>query len=225
MKKLFTLALGSTALMGVSTMGPVQAADFEVDPVSAEDTSGFYLGGSIGYGIAENDVRFYSPPGFESKDTEGNVLGGAFAGYNFNLTEGFVLGVEGDVIFTDIAGTQTDPAVPSGFVLTETKMLYSITGRAGVKVKDVLLYVVGGAAFTDSSHKGSANVAINFESSDVGFTVGGGAEMTIMENWFARLQYKYYRFDDKFGLPAGFTRPHDFTIYLHSITAGVGVRF
>ena len=68
----------------------------------------------------------------------------------------------------------------------------SIRGRAGFAVDRALFYATGGAAFTSFNYSNS-----NGDSSSnarVGYTVGGGIEYAVTNDWSVRAEYRYSAF-------------------------------
>jgi opacity protein-like surface antigen len=76
-------------------------------------------------------------------------------GYNYQFSNSFVLGVEGDIGAADVHGARTAgssltiPGLTSALFVTEdkTRWIATATARAGYAWGRTLLYVKGGAAF------------------------------------------------------------------------------
>jgi outer membrane immunogenic protein len=155
--------------------------------------SGAYVGAQIGYewGTSSNSV-FASPGagvGLGSYSPNG-VVGGAHIGYNYQISQ-FVVGLEGDVNGSSYRGNN---AVFGGLgtVSTRSNVDGSIRGRVGVAWDRALIYATGGAAF-GSIHDSFANgIGVDTESTTrVGWTVGGGVEYAVTNNWSVRAEYRY----------------------------------
>jgi outer membrane immunogenic protein len=142
----------------------------------------------------------------------GGFIGGGQAGYNWQ-TGAFVLGVETDFQGTtlsrsrDLVGpTFFDPFIgASDYLALHSKIsldwLGTTRGRVGfVATPDnrLMIYATGGVAYGG----GSANLSIydnatgsfftgNPSSSRVGWTVGGGVEYALTNNWTIRGEYLY----------------------------------
>jgi hypothetical protein len=102
---LLTLASAPTlAADAIESVRPV--APMEEPPLAT--WSGPYAGIQLGYGFAGKA----NEPGNEI-DTDGFV-GGGFAGYNAELGNGIVAGVEGDVNYSGIKGDNAGTSVKSG---------------------------------------------------------------------------------------------------------------
>jgi outer membrane immunogenic protein len=144
------------------------------------------------------------------------VIGGANVGFNYQIpgwnwfsSSGVVIGLEGSVDGTSLSNTAA-LAFPSGTVLTahtRADVQGSIRGRLGIAWDRALFYATGGVAFggfnTDFSIFGPAFVSpagvpfgafggtSNFSKTRVGWTVGGGIQYAITNNWSVRAEYRY----------------------------------
>jgi outer membrane immunogenic protein len=71
----------------------------------------------------------------------------------------------------------------------------SIRGRLGIAWDRALLYATGGAAFGGfNSFFSSPNGTDTFSSTRVGWTVGGGLEYAVTNNWSVYAEYRYSDF-------------------------------
>ncbi len=127
--------------------------------------TGFYIGAHGGAGYDRDRIGFVGST--ESANTHfAGVLGGGQIGYNYQLANKFVLGLEGDVSWADLKGGQTCGAanglsavgVPTGafdpfFQTCNTQMswLATATGKLGYSWDRTLYYLKGGVAFTDET--------------------------------------------------------------------------
>lgn len=184
---------------------PAPAPIFEPAPVAT--WAGPYAGVQLGYGFGGSVER----PGNDIS-TDG-FQGGVFGGYNFQNGQ-FVYGLEGDVNYSNIDGTNAGEAARSRFD-------GSIRARAGMAVTDdVLVYgTFGGAA-----EKQRVEVAgVRDSNTMLGYTVGGGVDARLTEQVFARGEYRYTDYGDKdFDFGAGAV-PYESSN--HRVTLGVGFKF
>jgi outer membrane immunogenic protein len=145
-------------------------------------------------------------------------LGAVHAGYNWQVNN-WLFGVEGDWAWLNrsVSNAQTTfdtfnpgPARPDGtmFLSGTNHWIASVRGRLGVIAQPQwMLYVTGGAAWTDSSTTATwipipgalspapSNSAVSFDSTKTGFVVGAGVEWMFAPHWIARAEYLYYQFD------------------------------
>ena len=187
---------------------PAFAADLTPPPVVAIPAvplftwTGLYLGGQIGYAWG-TDTLTVSPFGFGTNFTPNGVVGGAHIGYNLQLNQ-FVVGLEGDV-----EGTGISRNFSPGGVLYDTKIPVqgSIRGRLGVAFDRALLYATGGAEFANFENSVTGFPGFDQNSTTrVGWTIGGGIEYAVTNNWSIRAEYRFSDFGTirgGLGLPTG----------------------
>lgn len=141
--------------------------------------------------------------------TDGTVIGGGQAGYNWQLYNNFVLGVEGDI---NGGGLSTTTSVPAGGVgglaggsnfKASSDFNASIRGRLGYAWNQWLFYGTGGIAFADANLRtnfaggtapGGTVVPGSHESKSatlMGPTYGGGVEYAMMPNLSVGAEYRY----------------------------------
>ena len=158
--------------------------------------TGVYIGGQIGYEWGKSSDSVFASPGAGvglGSYSPSGVTGGAHIGYNYQINQ-FVVGVEGDVNGSSYHGSN---AVFGGLgtVSTRTDIDGSIRGRVGYAWDRALFYATGGAAFGpvhDSFTNGLGTDSTS--STKIGWTVGGGVEYAITNNWSARVEYRYTDF-------------------------------
>jgi len=189
MKKLLLASAGFLAL-GIAS---ASAADLSRVPVKAPaymlpplyNWTGFYLGINGGGGWGRSDYSGAFSTG--SFDTSGGVVG-ATIGYNWQVSNQFVLGLEGDIDWSSMRGSSA-----CAFTSCETRndWLGTVRGRVGyVGFWDrVMPYVTGGLAVgnikTSVAGLGSSN------ETKAGWTVGAGIEAAIAGRWTAKVEYLY----------------------------------
>jgi outer membrane immunogenic protein len=107
--------------------------------------------------------------------------GGAYAGYNFQVGPQLVLGVEGDITGSGMDGSVSGLGVKNTWNAT-------LRGRAGWAYNQFLLYGTGGLALggLKASTPGDSETK-----TQVGWTLGLGAEAIVTRSITARLEYRY----------------------------------
>ena len=190
-KLLTTTALiclaGGTALAAdlPSEKGPPVYAP---PPPPAFSWSGVYIGGQVGYGWGNSSAPFTDTAPFPGLSQCG-VIGGVHIGYNYQVSQ-FVFGLEGDV--NARLEPVTAPSRLAWAMACEKNIDASIRGRIGYAFDRVLIYATGGGAY--GSFHTSYNDGVAFDSFNdgrVGWTVGGGLEYAIDNNWSVRAEYRY----------------------------------
>ncbi|MBN8998114.1 MAG: porin family protein [Rhizobiales bacterium] len=217
MLRIRTLSVAAGAL-ALGTV-PALPADFSFDQPTLAAAPGFtwtgpYLGAIAGYGWGQFNVD--RGIGSSAPNVSGFKLG-AYAGYNFEMGNNVVLGVEGDVNWDNLNGDYL--AVTSNSVSQDWDS--TLRARAGYSFGRVLAYGTGGLAVT-----GATLDTAGFSSSNThwGWTLGAGAEAAVTSNITARLEYQYADYGTEFyqtGLGSGANV--DFNT--STIRAGIGYKF
>lgn len=175
------------------------AADLPLKARAAKtvyDWTGFYVGGHFGYG----DAGF--GPGTNPLALQGSGLphsatgltGGYQLGYNRQLANGFVLGIEADSTFTAPLDFPAHERAPAPFNTT-LDYVGTVRGRLGYAFDRFMPFVTGGFAW------GHTHINVNdadgvTERSPVGqyqtgWTAGLGLEFAVSGNWSAKAEYDY----------------------------------
>ena len=215
-------ALLSTGAMAADLRAPVyKAPPAGVLPV-AYDWTGFYIGGHIGYGWAQNN--WTDSFGLVSTGNDANgILGGGQVGYNYQIGQ-FVLGVEGDFSAAGISGGTT--ALSSNFN-TNVDWTSTVTGRLGMAFDRWLVYGKGGVAWGRSRYSTNFYTfpgAVEVSDTRVGWTAGAGVEYAFAPQWTARLEYDYLDFGNKsVSFAPGFSTNIDQQV--HQVKFGVNYKF
>jgi outer membrane immunogenic protein len=181
MKKIL---LSSVALLGLAT--GAMAADLPsrrapapvVAAVPVFTWTGFYVGVNAGYGWNTSDDFVFNGERFDLDD-DGGFVGGAQAGYNYQIGS-FVVGLEGDIQYADFGGD--DVVLSDGSVVdfNSSDWFGTVRARAGVAFDRALIYATGGFAFADDA---------------TGWTVGGGLEYAFTNNLSAKIEGLYVNLD------------------------------
>ncbi|PSJ61039.1 outer membrane protein [Kumtagia ephedrae] len=209
-------ALGLAALVGIGAANaadvieeaPQPAVPMEVAPVAS--WSGAYAGVTAGYGFAG---RSHDDTNNNKIDTDGFV-GGAFLGYQVDTGSGIVAGVEGDVGYSGVEGSNAGTEVKGG-------VDGSLRARLGYTLTpDVLGYVTaGGAAKRMSVEEGGEKDS----QTQLGWTAGVGTDVKITEKVFGRVEYRYTDYgseDFSTGTGSGKVDAKD-----HRVQVGLGLQF
>lgn len=232
MKKVF---LATVALAALGAAAPALGADLGARapyykapaymPAPIYNWTGFYIGGHLG-GAFSSDNNFSGLS--TGNNSNGRFLGGVQAGYDWQLSPAFVVGLQGQ--YSWLSGN-VGAVFPNGYAYTNKQRgLGSITGRVGYSWGPGLLYVKGGYAYSDNNESvtlGGLPVvfATNGDHSN-GWTVGAGLEYMFAPNWSANVEYQYYNFGNAtFTAPAALVSVGSFTTDDHTVKAGVNYRF
>jgi outer membrane immunogenic protein len=176
--------------------------------------------------------RTISGLGIPISQTQTNgFVGGGQVGYNLQVSSWAVLGVEGDIAWTDVKGTS--PCVILLACSTKHDWLATVTGRFGVTYDRLMFYAKGGVAWADSTYKVAlGNVAaISVSDTRFGWVFGAGTEYAFAPNWSAKIEYNYIDFGNEhynfvFGNPGNsITFGTDIKEKMHVVKAGLNYRF
>jgi outer membrane immunogenic protein len=134
------------------------------------------------------------------------VIGGAHVGYNLQFNQ-WVVGLEGSVDGTNLSKTVFAGAfcpLFCGNVTTKAEIQGSIRARAGIAFDRILIYGTGGAAFAGIKNFYNTNITTpalpggplfdSVSKTRSGWTVGGGIEYAVTNNWSVGAEYRYSDF-------------------------------
>ena len=180
-----------------SRMEPVVPVAY-VQPFS---WTGFYLGGELGW-IRTNPeyttgaLLLGAPFVVSSASDKNGLTYGLLGGYNYQVGN-LVLGVEGDFIGWTV-GKIRYTAITGDFITAHSKWGGSIRGRLGYAADRALFYMTGGAAFVSNETTiPTTGISIGGDGTRLGWTVGGGIDYAITNNWFAGIEYRYSQYEAK----------------------------
>ncbi len=179
---------------------PAKAPIYKAPPVATYDWTGFYLGGYYGGVISHAKTQTpFSALGIHDHNNSG-VMGGVTAGYNWQFDRYWLVGVEGEIGYLGLDRTDTDWD-DNTLVGVKAKWYGTARGRLGYVTGPSVLYGTGGAAFVNIENtfggQSSANNGIPFiapttnSSTRTGWTIGGGIETKLSQNWSAKTEYLY----------------------------------
>jgi outer membrane immunogenic protein len=178
--------------------------------------TGFYVGlnGGGAFGNSNWDST-------GNRNISGGLVGGTI-GYNYQWGRA-VFGVEGDIDWADINGS-TNNSCPLGCKTSDT-WLSTVRGRIGYAADRFMPFVTGGAAFGDirASTPGFAAAS----STNAGWTLGGGLEGAITQNWTAKVEYLYVdlgKFNCGLNCGAGLVNDN-VSFHTNLLRAGVNYKF
>jgi outer membrane immunogenic protein len=224
------LILGLTASASAADMSmPVKAPPMPAPALYS--WSGFYLGGHLGWGWADNG--WSDPSGtfgtFADVDADG-FLGGGQVGFNWQWNN-VVLGLEAQISAADINGSESFAVPPLGTATlsNDINWITSVTGRLGFAANNWLFYGKGGWAWADFDAAASLAVAGAGTLSATsggdrdGWTAGAGIEWGFAPNWSALIEYQYYDFGDESFSFGGV--PVNIDTDVHTVKAGLNWRF
>jgi outer membrane immunogenic protein len=230
MKKFLSITVAISVLGAAQ---PARAADlsrpyYDKAPLYAPPIygwTGFYVGAHLG-GAFSSDTNFSGLA--TGNNSNGRFLGGLQAGYDWQFTPNWVVGVEGQ--YSWLSGN-VGAVFPGGFAYSnDQRGLGAITGRLGYGWGPGMLYMKGGYAYSNNNETVTlGGVPIGFGLTgdhSNGYAVGAGLEYMFAPNWSAKAEYQYYNFSSaRFTAPPALVATGSFTTDDHVIKAGVNYRF
>lgn len=133
--------------------------------------AGFYVGGNLGYQWGKVTNSSINPSG---------VAGGVQGGYNWQNGQ-MVFGAETDI---QISGAD-DTFAPYKF---SNPWFGTLRGRIGYSFNNIMPYVTGGLAYGSVK---AENGSLSESKTQLGWTLGVGAEVGLTPNWSAKVEYLY----------------------------------
>ena len=170
----------------------------------------------------------FTGPADGSFAVTGGIIGGTL-GYNWQQGP-WVFGVEGDYSWADISGSSNVCGASSGIPHpcgSKIESLGTLRGRIGYAMGATgnwLPYVTGGLAVGEVNAWDSLTPASGSDFR-AGWTVGGGVEVGITQNWTAKVEYLYVDLGSQqmFNVVPGVPETVSFTANI--LRAGVNYRF
>lgn len=183
----FTSVAGAADLGVKVTPAPVPVL------IPAYTWTGLYVGAQAGYSWNKDDWGGpQNAPAFGGPNSKGFVYGGQI-GYNYQINM-LVLGLEGSFVFSDASGS--DNCVPGlARCRTEHNWGGDLRARAGLAFDRALVYGAAGVAVEDVTLS-IRSVFGNASRSETlwGYTLGGGVEYAVTNNWILGVEYKFSDF-------------------------------
>jgi outer membrane immunogenic protein len=219
---------GAGFVLAGSAAMPASAAEISPAPVyktaAVHNWTGVYIGVHQGYALSGGQpVQVSSLPSpvatgqadFDVRFDSKGFLGGGQAGYNWQVSPTWVVGVEADLSYSSVKGkarfTEITsfgvPAPPGSFQDVSEKLnwLGTLRARTGFLANDrTLLFVTAGLALGSVKYSGFQDLgdpmfqyAGAVTKTKLGWSIGGGGEWAMSSNWSAKVEYLYYDLGDE----------------------------
>jgi outer membrane immunogenic protein len=177
--------------------GETLAADVSEIAPAGFVWSGGYVGLQAGHAWSQSHfMRSYGT--YSDPDPDG-FFGGAYAGYNRQLQNNVVLGIDADINFTGIDG-KADALFADGTsdldhaLVSNVKWNGALRARLGYSMDRFMPYIAGGLSaaryeFTLRHMDGSDHTPIR--GTWTGWNLGAGLEYAVTEKFLLRTEYRY----------------------------------
>ncbi len=149
--------------------------------------SGFYAGGHLGGAINQRAFSIQDLSGGDlslPSPSEDQILIGLHGGYNWQVQQ-IVLGIEGDVSFSNDANYLASIRGRLGFAPWDRLLLYGTAGAAFINVDE---------PFAVQSVIAEGPLTFNRNRNATGFVVGGGGEYRVLPNTSLGAEGLFYDF-------------------------------
>lgn len=194
MKNKFLYLTAAFFISGVSLSHAADVVYNSPEAPAYDETSiwgGGYIGGQVGYSWAKN--KLYGGDDNISANSNG-FMGGVYAGYNWEFSNAYLFGLEGDINYSDLS-KDTDIEVNNRGSVWNSRVEWegALRARFGINYERWLPYIAGGLAFAGVKHNlTTGNTDIGTAShTAVGFTIGAGMDYALTNNLLLRAEYRY----------------------------------
>ncbi|MEZ5853613.1 MAG: outer membrane beta-barrel protein [Hyphomicrobiaceae bacterium] len=157
--------------------------------------TGLYTGAFAGSAHSIWTIDFFrnNNHGHAELSSDGFAAGG-YVGYNWHMWPRLVVGVEGDLGFTN--ASQHNEIFDNDHTDSQVGMFGTLRGRAGYTFGRMLVYGTAGLAFADIDQniqkgRNAGEQVVSEGSRSYGYVVGGGVEYAFDRNWLGRVEYLY----------------------------------
>ncbi len=175
------------------------AAAFSASAASADEYNwgGAYGGVVVGATAFKTDTvddGQWVDGAFANSEDQASV--GLTAGYNWQLSKNFVVGIEAD-ISSGAENSETTDDYGAANWKNEWNWLATVRGRAGLAVDRTLVYVTGGVAIADAEYSAwevtshSNPERASWDGKLTGLVAGAGVEHALTENMSFKAEYLY----------------------------------
>ncbi len=227
--KRFLLATVALAALAAPAAAADLATKYPVKAVAVPVFSwtGFYIGANAGYGGDKfnYDLSYLAVPVTSASITSSGWFVGGQIGYNYQFANNVVVGLETDIQWADISGTVAIGPYSAG---SSVDYFGTIRARLGYAFDRFLPYITGGAAYGRTSTDVTCITCVGVTGNATtswGWTLGGGVEYAITNNWTLKAEYLYVDLGNANNIAsfAGYSIDND--TKFNSIKVGVNYKF
>jgi len=182
-----TLLLMAFVAWGAAESKAADTTTFKSVAAPTFSWSGSYVGLSGGYARGSTYWNNNVPWTTGDIKADGGIIG-VTVGYNWQSGSPWVFGVEADMSWTGISGTENGATcgVPCR---SSIDWLATVRGRLGAAHGDLLFFATAGVAFARVNY--ILDTIFDIERIETGWTTGVGLEATFAKNWSFKTEYLY----------------------------------
>lgn len=189
-------------------------------PVKELGWDGFYVGVHGGLGMLKPDYwdENYDPGTSDNATLNAKVFG-LFAGYNVQSAN-IIYGLEADLGI----GSGKQRADDNTWSLFSMPMNGHVRARVGYSSGKAMMYVAGGLALANVIDDDTDVSYGKFDKNYIGWSIGGGLEYALYNNWQLRAEYLYDQYNSASSTMTGDT-PYDLSLNPSSQTVRGGLSY
>lgn len=190
---------------GLAMTGAASAADLGAIPLrgSVGMWTGYYAGVNGGYSASwTSEPVMFNGSVAVAANPSGGVLGGQ-VGYNWQMTPEWVFGVETDLDWANVFGSQSVGRNFTSFIAQQrVNALGTLRGRVGYSLENILLYGTGGVAYGETEIDSAVTAGgcgpvgfcstVNAKQWMFGWAAGVGFDWAFLPQWSFRTEYLHY---------------------------------
>lgn len=240
--KIITL-VAATALLATPALAADAIVYNEPAPVVTDTFSwtGGYVGVSAGYAWGKSPFRNRSDDGEGGEYVEGTnydpdgFLGGLYAGYNKQLNNNVVLGVDADLNIANIKGEGSDyfdythGDIYGAYPSSKMKWNGAVRARLGYAYDRIMPYIAGGVSFGeykfDLQDTFDGFMLFSEKSTKTGWNIGAGVDYAVTDNIILRAEYRYTDFGSKTFHGLWYEDTGKIKLSTHDVRVGVAYKF
>jgi opacity protein-like surface antigen len=160
--------------------------------------TGFYIGGHFGGAATSDSIEFWGGGGPDNGPIHpSGKIGGLQAGYNWQMLPHWLIGIEEELSFTSVNGSQD-----SGFWNIKHNWYDTLDARLGYVLPvgwgNLLVYAKGGAAWMNGDYYGGDIVPGGnpgtYSLTRSGWNIGAGVEYLLAPHWSVKAEYAFLNF-------------------------------
>jgi outer membrane immunogenic protein len=227
------VALAAFASLDTGTAQAGGPRSLKDEPYAIFSWTGPYAGIQAGYGWSNSR---YSDENYLSKADPDGFIGGAYAGYNYQRSDRLVLGIEADITYSGMKGSDgqrflSDPSIAIAGVEHDLDVKWSgaVRARLGYATGRFLPYIAGGISFAGYEYRVedhvNASVPFRHNETRIGWNIGAGFDYAASDRLILRTEYRYTDFGtDNF--PNAYSGPLTaIDLQIHDVRFGAAWKF
>lgn len=178
---------------------------------------GGYIGAQVGYDWAKTKLSFNNQ---NASMNNNGFIGGIYAGYNWEFSNAYILGLEGDINYSDLS---KNISVNNQSWGSRLEWEGAIRARIGFNYERVLPYLAAGISFAGvkDNYSNTTNNYADNNNTRTGYTLGAGIDYSLTNSFIIRAEYRY----SDYGKKNIFSNNAESKISVNSVRLGLAYKF